>query len=184
VAPDWFHAGGDPSVAVDSLGNLYYVWVDWPDRLPRLVVSTDGGVTWSAPRTVSPSGVRATNLATLDVGTPGNVAVAYYGTTGDPEDPATGWNGYLAAATGLLTGSPSFTTVTVNDPAQPLKVNFCGPGRCGRVLDFIDVEIAPNGQPWGAYTDACLAACEATRTESIHDNDGVVGTMVGGPALR
>jgi hypothetical protein len=176
---------GDPSVAIDALGNLYYVWVDndWADRRAWVAVSGDSGATWGTPRAVSPAGV-ATNLATVAAGSPGNVAVAYYGTPGDFEDPATGWNGYLTAITGLLTTSPASYTVTVNDPAHPLKVNGCGPGRCGRVLDFIDVEVAPDGTPWGAYVDACLATCEATRVESIHDNDGVVGTMVGGPALR
>jgi hypothetical protein len=52
------------------------------------------------------------------------------------------------------------------------------------VLDFIDVEIAPDGAPWGAYVDACQADCEKTKVESIHDNEGVIGTLVGGPKLN
>ena len=134
-----------------------------------------------APVMVAPSDVKATNLATLDVGEAGNVAIAYYGTT-DSKTP-TGWNGYLAEGFGVLGKNPLFYTSTVNDPKHILKTGACQ-GRCGRVLDFIDVEIAPNGNPWGAYVDACAANCEKTREESIHDNQAVVGTLIGGPPLR
>ncbi len=175
---------GDPSVAVDSAGNLYYLWVAREDRLPRLVVSKNNGKTWSKPIKVSPKSVEATNLATIDVGKPGKVAIAYYGTTGDIDDKETGWNGYIASGVDVLTTHPTFYTATINAPANPLKVDGCGPGRCGRVLDFIDVEIAPDGSPWAAYVDACLATCEESRVQSIHDNEGVVGTLVGGPKLR
>jgi hypothetical protein len=65
-----------------------------------------------------------------------------------------------------------------------LKINGCGPGRCGRVLDFIDVVISRTGQPWGAFVDACLAGCEKSLEESIHDNQGVIGTLKGGPRLK
>ena len=45
------------------------------------------------------------------------------------------------------------------------------------------VEIAPDGQPWAAYVDACEAVCEKTKKESIAANNGLVGTLVGGPNL-
>jgi hypothetical protein len=175
-------ATGDPSVAVDSAGNLYYLWVTEDDRLPMLSVSRNSGKTWSKPIMVAPRGVKAVNLATLDVGKPGKIAMAYYGTK-DPDDKEIGWNGYLAEGFDVLTSHPTFYTATVNDPRNPLKMGACGPGRCGRVLDFIDVEIAPDGTPWGAFVDACLAVCEQTKKESIHDNEGVVGQLVGGPSL-
>jgi hypothetical protein len=176
-------SGGDPSIAIDANNTVYYLWIDAGDRLPRLTTSRNGGKTWSKSIVVSPRSVKATNLATLDVGAPGKVAIAYYGTTGDTDDRETGWNGYLAEGFNVLSANPTFYTATVNDPRNPLKVNGCGPGRCGRVLDFIDVEIAPDGTPWAVYVDACAATCEKTRTESIHDNEGVVGQLVGGPSL-
>jgi hypothetical protein len=174
-------ASGDPSIAVDSKGTLYYLFVSTQDKLPYLVTSTNGGKKWSAPIMVAPSNVKATNLATLDVGDPGNVAIAYYGTTGTKTP--LGWNGYLAEGFGVLGKKPLFYTSTVNDPKHILKTGACQ-GRCGRVLDFIDVEIAPNGTPWGAYVDACATDCEKTREESIHDNQGLVGSLVGGKPLR
>ncbi|MDQ3957282.1 MAG: glycoside hydrolase [Actinomycetota bacterium] len=165
-------AGGDPSVAIDRQGNLYYLFVEAGTRLPHLTVSTDGGKRWSDPIMVGAPGVEAANLATLDVGDAGNVAIAYYGTTGGGT-----WNGYLSIGRGVLGGSPFFYSGPINDPAEPLKVGECGPGRCGRVLDFIDVEIAPNGRAWGSYVDACQKECEATGVESIADNEGIVGTF-------
>lgn len=175
-------AGGDPSVAVDKDGNLYYLWIDPENRQPWLSTSRNGGKTWSKPVDVAPRGVDATNLATLTVGAPGKVAIAYYGTR-NTENRKLGWSGYIASGIDVLGKNPTFYTATVNDPKHPLKMGACGPGRCGRVLDFIDVEIAPDGQPWGAYVDACLATCEKTKQESYADNLGVVATLVGGPNL-
>ena len=183
ISDDDISSTGDPSVAVDKNGTLYYLYVNGEDRLPYLTISKTGGESWSKPVMVAPRGVKATNLATIDVGVPGKVAMAYYGTTTDPEEGGTRWNGYLAEGTGVLTKNPVFYTATINDPRHPLKVKDCGPGRCGRVLDFIDVEIAPDGSPWGAFVDACLDACEKSGQESIHDNEGIVGTLVGGPTL-
>ena len=175
-------ADGDPSVAIDKKGNLYYLFDEASTRLPYLVVSKNGGKTWGKPVMVGAPGVKAANLATVDVGAPGNVAIAYYGTTSTEQRRT--WNGYLAIGRGLLGSKPTFYSGTINDPAEPFKIDNCGPGRCGRVLDFIDVEIAPDGQAWGAYTDACQKECEANHVESIADNEGVVGTLVGGFKLR
>jgi hypothetical protein len=184
VAPAMSVAGGDPSLAIDAKNNLYYTWVDGDDRLPFMSTSSNGGKTWTKPVMVAAPGVKGTNLVTMTVGAPGSVAFAYYGTTEDPADKQSRWSGYIASATGVLGKKPIFYSATVNPPNEPFKVNGCGPGRCGRVLDFIDVEIAPDGQPWAVYVDACQKTCEATGTESIHDNEGVVGTLVGGPKLR
>lgn len=174
--------GGDPSVAVDARDNLYYLW-DSQERKPTLATSVDGGKHWSKPIDVAAPGVLRSDLATLAVGAPGKVAIAYYGTTYDTDRKAF-WNGYLAEGTGVLGKSPIFYSASVNDPKHPLKTGGCGPGRCGRVLDFIDVEIAPDGQPWAAYVDACGAVCEKTAVESVQDNAGIIGTLVGGPRLR
>ncbi len=180
VAPIPIDGGGDPSVAIDRRGNLYYLFVG-NDRLPYVTISRDKAKTWSDPIMVGAPGVRATNLATIDVGDPGKIAIAYYGTEEKQMD---SWNGYLSIGKGLLDKHPLFYTASINDNRHPLKVNGCGPGRCGRVLDFIDVEISPQGRAWGAYVDACLEGCERSGEESIHDNQGVVGTLVGGFKLH
>ncbi len=182
VAPSSQVNGGDPSMAIDKHNNLYYLWDD-RNRLPMLSVSTNGGRTWTRPYSVAAPGVTRTNLATLTVGAPGKVAIAYYG-TGSDNDRGAFWNGYLASGIGLLGRHPVFYSASANDPHHPLKAGACGPGRCGRVLDFIDVKIAPDGAPWAAYVDACAAVCEKTGAESLQDNAGAVATLVGGPDLR
>jgi hypothetical protein len=174
--------GDDPSVAVDAKGNLYMLWTD-TERRVRLATSTNGGKSWTKPVDVTAPGVKRANLATLTVGAPGKIAVAYYGTGAD-KDTGAFWNGYLMSGIDILGKKPLFFSASVNDPKHPLKVDACGPGRCGRVLDFIDVEIAPDGTPWAAYVDACLAVCETTKVETLDDNAGMVGTLVGGPNLR
>ena len=168
---------GDPSVAVDARGNLYYLFVAAGERLPYLVTSTNGGRTWSEPVMVAAPGVRATNLATIDVGDPGRVAIAYYGTESRGWDL---WTGYITVARATLNGSPWLLSAAMTHRNEALKVGDCGPGRCGRVLDFIDVEIDQRGQPWAAFVDACLETCESDGVESIEDNQGLVGTLVGG----
>jgi hypothetical protein len=122
------------------------------------------------------------------VGAPGKVAIAYMGVTTDEKKAF--WNGYLASGVGVLGKNPTFYSASINDPAHPFKATGgnntpCGPQRCGRILDFIDVEISPKtGQPWGAFVDACLATCEKTGVESYADNDGMAGTLIGGPRLN
>lgn len=174
--------GGDPSVAIDAKDNLYYLWND-ADRQPMLATSRNHGKTWSKPVNVVAPGVARTDLATLTVGAPGKVAIAYYGTS-SAGDHGAFWNGYLAEGLDVLGKNPLFYSASVNDPKHALKTGDCGPGRCGRVLDFIDVEIAPDGTPWAAYVDACAAVCEKTHLESDHDNEGLIGTLLGGPNLR
>lgn len=179
--------GGDPSVAVDKKDNVYFLWND-TDRKVKLATSTDHGKKWSTPIDVTAPGVKLTDLATLTVGAPGKVAIAYLGTT--TEEKKAFWNGYIASGVGVLGKDPTFYTATVNDPKHPLKATggsntACGPGRCGRILDFLDVEISPKtGQPWGAYVDACYTECEKTGVESYADNEGMVGTLIGGPRLN
>jgi len=180
TVPNTMVNGGDPSVAVDQDGNLYAVWTD-TDRQPMLSTSTNAGKTWSKPMNVAAPGVKQANLVTVTVGAPGKVAIAYYGTTSEAKNGF--WNGYLSAGVGVLGKSPIFYSAAANDPKHPLKAQGCGPGRCGRALDFIDVEIAPDGNPWAAFVDACADVCEKTGVQSIKDNEGVVGTLVGAPRL-
>ena len=179
--------GGDPSVAVDKKDNVYFMWND-TDRKPVLATSKNGGKTWSKVINVAAPGVVLTNLATMTVGAPGKVAFAYMGTT--TEEKKAFWNGYLAYSTDVFAKNPVIVSASVNDPKHPLKATggsntSCGPGRCGRILDFIDVEISPTtGQPWGAFVDACRETCEKTGVESYADNEGVVGALFGTPKLN
>jgi hypothetical protein len=177
------------------------------DRLPYLAISKDDGESWSKPKMVAAPGVNETDLPSLDVGGVGKVALAYMGTTNSPGQPFpetpgtstnpdcmvaqlpcpppeeyknTTWNGYLTVTQNALDRDPVFFSATVNDPKDPFKRGTCGPGRCGLdILDFIDVTIAPDGQVWSSWVDACTFACAEPNGEQDMGADGVVGTLLG-----
>jgi hypothetical protein len=68
----------------------------------------------------------------------------------------------------------------VNDKKDPIKRGRCGPGRCGTtVYDFIDIVVAPDGQVWSAWVDACTNVCVDPKATNDGGNDGVVGTLIG-----
>lgn len=177
---DSIRNASDPSVAVDSDGNLYYAWVG-RDRLPYLSVSKDDGRRWTRPVMIGAPGVRQVNLLTIDVGRPGSVAFSYMGTK-DSKHPRR-WGGYVGMTTQFLKPNPLFLTAAVNRVANPLKRGLCGPGRCGaEVLDFLDVVIGPDGTPWASFVDACDPRCEEGGPE--RGNEGLVGRLIGGPILK
>lgn len=180
--------GSDTSIAVDAKGNLYYTYETAKQEL-YLVTSTDGGKTWSKPAMVGHPKVNEVTLPTIDVGAPGKIAIAYMGSENSPfrrcgpecEDPdykGVRWNGYITMTTDALGKNPTFFSGPVNDRKDPIYVGRCDfSNRCGPVLDFIDVEISPDGTPYGAFVDACLALC--LQSGSIDGQDAVVGRMVG-----
>ena len=180
--------GADPSVAVDRKGNLYYVFVDAKDRLPYLVVSRDGGESWDKPLQIGPPGLKESNLPSIEVGDPGKIAISYMGSENSPGAPFndsyanTTWNGYITTSTSALAKDPLFLSARVNSKSDPLYPGRCGPGRCGPVLDFLDVDIAPDGTPWASFVDTC-SSCSGLTSQGL-DDAGLIGRFVGGPRLR
>lgn len=181
--------GADPSVAVDEKGNLYYVFIDSKDRLPYLVVSRDQGATWGKPMQIGPPGLKEANLPAIEVGDPGKIAISYMGSENAPGPPFNDsyaevtWNGYITESTTALSKDPLFYSATVNPKSDPLFPGRCGPGRCGTVLDFIDVDIAADGYAWASFVDACSSKCSGLTSQGLAD-DGLIGRLVGGPRLR
>ena len=204
-------ADHEASVATDPKGNIYYLYTA-KDRLPYLVTSKDDGQTWSKPLMVGSPGVNEADIPSLDVGGVGKVAIAYMGTENSPgqpfpESPGTStnpdcfvaqlpcpapeeyknttWSGYTAISANALDKNPVFYSTTVNPKSDPLKRGTCGPGRCGlQILDFIDVVIAPDGEVWTSWVDACILACAVPQGEQDQGSEAVVGHLVGGPPLR
>ena len=178
---------------MDEKGNLYYAY-ETKDQELYLVTSTDGGKKWSKPLMVGAPKVNEVTLPTLDAGEPGRVAIAYMGATNSPFskcDPdctdedykKTKWNGYITMTVDALGKNPTFYSATINPLSDPLYQGRCDfSNRCSPILDFIDIEVSPDGTPYGAFVDACLLACNASGT--VDGSAGVVGRLVGGPALR
>ena len=190
------YLGSDTSVGVDAKGNLYYTYETAKQQL-FLVTSKDGGYEWSKPMMVAAPGVEEVNLPTLDVGKPGSVAIGYMGTTNSPfakcdPDCATSdwkdstWNGYITMSTNALDKNPLFVSATVNHPSDPLYRGRCdfNSGRCGPILDFADIEIAPDGTPYAAFIDACYDGCATEGAAPSGTGKGVLGQLVRGPRLR
>ena len=187
----------DPSVAVDDEGNIYYLFLGLEDRLPYLTFSRDTGKTWSEPVMVGVPGLKEASLATLDVGGTGKVAIAYMGSTNVKITPAADpealdvrdhlhatWNAYVVAGLDVLTARPTFITGQVNTSSDPIKRRTCGPGACGRVLDFLDVVIAPDGTPWATFVDACMDECSAPSGAEDLGDEAMLGHLVGAPSLN
>ena len=180
--------GPDPSVAVDSKGNVYYLYIH-KNRLPYLAVSDDGGYSWSKPMMVGAPGLTEVALATIDVGGPGKVAIAYYGTDdvkGKIEkrkyDKAK-WNFYMTMSADVLHKNPVFYSGSMNDPRDAVAERECGPRRCYDALDFIDVVVGPDGTPWTSFVDNCILPCAKPGTDATLTS-GLVGRFVGGPSLK
>lgn len=177
--------GPDPAVAVDGRGDVFYVFIASKNRLPYLVVSHDEGKTWGKPMEIGPPGLKEADLPSIAVGAPGKIAIAYMGSVNAPGAPFsasyadTTWNGYVTTSTTALTKNPVFYSTSVNPSSDPLYRTRCGPGRCGSVLDFIDVTVAPDGTPWAAFVDGCVDACTKQGATEPAGDFGVVGKITG-----
>lgn len=163
-------------VSTDKAGNVYYFFLDG-HTLPRLSISRDDGVTWSAPINVTVPGVTAAKFPSIVAGDTGHIAFLYLGTTtphghhvADAYDNGTlmyprelqnaTWNAYVGFSLNAVSGDPVFATVTAHDPADPLDRGSCS-GRCfgtvnGGMYDFLDIDIHPTtGQVYVALIDNC-----------------------------
>jgi hypothetical protein len=181
--------GSDTSVAVDKAGNIYYMFVGGEDALPYLVFSKNDGKTWSKPIMVGAPGLREANLPTIDARGVGKIAFAYMGSENvklkkeERDYTSATWNGYIGMTANALKKKPVFYTGTANNKKDPIYRQKCGPGRCGAVFDFIDVEIAPDGTPWAPFVDACVLVCNKGAPTNDGD-EGITGRLVGGPNLK
>jgi hypothetical protein len=160
VAPGSGQSDYQATVAADGRGHVYFFWVAL-DRLPYLAVSRDGGKSFGRPQRVSPAGVKEAWGPALDLDDKGRLALAYMGSTDSPGKPWTGsyrtttFTGYLARIARPLDARLSVVTAPLTrDPDEALVHGACGPGRCNeKVLDFIDVTLAPDGTVYGSFVD-------------------------------
>lgn len=180
-------SGHDVEVSVDEAGNVYALFTS-TDGLLYMVVSKDNGDSWGPAIRVTPAGVNTAEFHTIAAGADGRVAIAYYGTATDGDSntftKTTTWNAYLTISTDATSASPTFTTVSMNDPADPIARGACNDdNRCIDVGDFIDVVIDDAGRPWVALVDECIGLC-VTRGNLPTTTAGAIGTLAAGDALR
>jgi hypothetical protein len=154
-----------PVITIDTADNMY---VAWSERVApngastvRMAWSTDGGLTWSAPVNVSPTGGGAV-LPWITAGAPGKVDVTWVGTTSaGNNDPTADWYQWMAQSTNALSGAPTFTLGRVSSqPTRYGTVCLSGLGCStsfddGRILlDFTSVDRDSAGDANIAFADS------------------------------
>jgi hypothetical protein len=189
------------AVAADAKGNLFYVWYDSKYRLAYLATSIDHGFTWSKPLMIAPPNVREVQWPTIAAGANGRIAVTFPGTTSkDQGDLTRPWDYYVVTSIDALSPNPTFVSNIANPATDPVHRGDC-PGRCGNMLDFLDVVVSPAVSPvshpvWATVVDTCttLKGCstdktakgfdEATTTDNAAaDMKGIYVRQIGGPRI-
>ncbi len=184
------------SITADRGGNLYYVWYDSKHRLPWMAISRDHGRTWGDPIMIAPPNVREVQWPTIAAGAGGRVAITFPGTTeknqGDLTRP---WDYYVVTSVNALTANPTFVSNIANPATDPVHRGEC-PGRCGNMLDFLDVVVSPAAghSVWATVVDTCtgLSQCnsdpdaigfDGDRDNTARDSKGIYVKQVGGPKI-
>lgn len=147
------------SASADNAGNYYYSFYD-TNGLPYLAVSRDKGQTWDEPMMIAPPGVTEVQWPTVYAGDEGRVAVGFPCTRaqGDAKTSLSRpWDYCMVMSTNALDENPTWLGNVANELGNPIHRGEC-PGRCGNMLDFLDVTAAPpsgGGNVWAVYTDTC-----------------------------
>lgn len=151
--------------AVDAAGNVYVVWAETDgSRLQVFYASSnDRGDTWNPPVLVgNPAGTTA--MPWIAAGSPGHVAIAYYGAPmgqGNPDEVAEDaeWYPYVVDIWDAHTDTPHQSSLLLsNDPVLrgPMCVvglSCTGPDAPSRSLgDYLMVDIAPDSTVHTAWT--------------------------------
>lgn len=190
----------DVSIAADLAGNAYAFWIGNDGRTAWLARSTDQGATWTRPLNVTAPGVTAAKLPSMVAGAEGRIAFQYVGTRTpsgwaveeeghEAELRNATWDAYVGVSLDANATDPTFATVTVNDPARPLKRGGCDDrcfGDIGGMYDFLDIDFDPmTGRLWTSLVDVCTGECDApgATADTFQRAMGSVGHQIGGTFL-
>ena len=186
------------ALAIDTAGNLYATWADLPKDasgnvngpgIIRVAYSTDGGEHWSAPVQVSPSGLGTNVFPWIAAGTPGHIAVAWYGAPQAAEAGSFGpdtlnhgtWNVYFAQATNLLNGGGTSLSLVSDHQVKFGNISTAGLGGSpDRSLgDFMQVQMEPDGRAVVVYVDDT----SANRNPDFSQGSGQTPAEAAGPIM-
>ncbi|HLF56981.1 MAG TPA: hypothetical protein VI942_09075 [Thermoanaerobaculia bacterium] len=154
-----------PVLSIDRAGNLYVVWSSGASSI-RMVTSSDRGQTWSAPVQVNPPALAGTNIMPwIAAGDAGRVDVVWYRSplAGNPIDPASRWDIWLAQSLDALSPAPTWEVARVNENTiHTGEICLIGlncdtalpPGSRDRsFLEFPSVAIDSRGAAFVTYND-------------------------------
>ncbi|HEV8359660.1 MAG TPA: hypothetical protein VGR28_04305, partial [Candidatus Thermoplasmatota archaeon] len=188
----------NPDVAIDTADNAYLFW-SGADEGIWMSRTADKGSTWDAVSTkVSPPHIGSTAMPSSVAGSPGRMAVMYYGTDDDAEAPdhvadTARWHAYITFSLNALDADPTFVTIQLDTDANPIQIGCVSTrldGHCANqnLLDFTDLVLTPDGRVVAAYADGCTvgSGCAdnpaATNLDST-DSDGTAAIQLVGPAM-
>ena len=184
----------DPKLAFDKAGKMYFVGSIGTSqtRKPLVSVSTDDGVTWSAPVNVGASlGIQNAEFPMVVGGDAGRAAVAFYGSKTAGDDQSTNYLGewHLYVATTIDAGATwSTVDATGDDPIQRGCIWLTGgqTAPCRNLLDFQDMTIDGKGRVLVGYADGCTSIdCVGPNgtPEMSTDSLGKIARQTGGSRL-
>jgi hypothetical protein len=160
--------GIDPGIAAAG-ATLYAAWEDLSDGTGNVwwSRSDDGGVTWT-DRQALPTGALGSFVFTDAAASQDRLAVAFLGTADTSLGPTQApgwsrWHPYLASLDLSTPGAGWVVQRLQEDPVQLGPICMDGP-KCldgaRNLLDFIDVQLGPDGRAAVAYADGCEAECQ------------------------
>jgi hypothetical protein len=198
--------GGDNArnftkIFLDTAGNLYAVWTDNSTQQTYLATSlanapgnvANPGSVWKGPYRISASPANVTIFPDIRAGSPGRIAVIYYGTgakaaTPDDVQPNSGgWYPYVAFSTNALCmwsstacSSPSFHQTRITQKINH-NDNICTSGTaCAatggnrNLLDYMDIDMDRQGHVGFVWSDT---------TNGIGEPFVKVARQASGPSL-
>jgi hypothetical protein len=150
---------------VDRNGTLYLVkqvgngLVLWTSR--------NEGRSWSRGLDLTAPEAAAVDTWFVAVRNPGQVAVAYYGKRREQST----YDGFITSTRDALSANPTFVSARVNHTERPLKYGERIMGSPFALVDYIGVDIGPDGTPWAAFSKDCgpsptAAACQANDNQT------------------
>ncbi len=167
-------------VYLDNKGNLYATWVDSKNQKTYLSTSLatysanvgHPAAKWSAPVVVSPTALNVTIFSDVVAGSPGRIAVSYYGTTANETTPDDvkpgegGWFPFVSVGLNALcqwnnscAGGPSFThshiahRINQNDNICTSGTACAATGGNRNLLDYFDVSLDTEGHLGYVWSD-------------------------------
>ncbi|HUR26028.1 MAG TPA: sialidase family protein [Candidatus Thermoplasmatota archaeon] len=192
-------------LAVDTEGNVYLAFPGGDNRL-WLSTSSDHGQSWS-PAVLMTSQLGTVTMPAVVAGSPGRIAVAYYG-VGDPRtseldkhpgelavpdhvNDTAHWSLFVTFSLDALSPNPTFHTIQVtgDDPIQVGGISTNSGDSEGaerNLLDFIDAVIDAEGRIHVAFADGCTSSkCIGPDGEPDDSRDslGTVAVLSIGPSL-
>jgi hypothetical protein len=166
-------------VAMDTAGNLYMTWAQYPFDATNGVITGPGkvmfassrttgaggpGATWSKPVQVNPKSLHSPVQPWIAAGDPGRVDIAYYAAPESGEDKAFGpdsltktgtWNVYLDQSLDALT-TPHFTHTLVSDHQVKfgnISTQGLGGSSDRSLGDYMQVQTGRRGEALLSYVD-------------------------------